>query len=809
MKHARRLRQQLDDWQQVWRQVDGMVDRLETAREEDDSPRRRTEALLLAAGVLERHGVLTAAGGTQLSDPVVTTVPTSGADRSSGATVPVDAWAPTTRGARLPGTDELELAVADLETVSLPPPFQSSDPLVLESVRLLPSRATLDVELDGVVQPLRVPSYPGGDAPIAPPTSVDLKDVGSLFPPDKRVEAATHDDTGEDPPPEFVATWSALALARRAAPPDPLPPLTSSRPTAAAPPVSAAMRAEAADLVADVVDGMPLRLPFGRHVPAALGLATAARAAAAPSPDADDLRAAATLLEEEGVDGPDDDLADTLGAAADVVGGAPDAWLAVADAAQALAGALSGPPLGSPVPAATAQERRRLALELDAALDDVPSGGSTLLLVPPELGAVGHELDVLVGARLAYPDGSLRLLRTLERAFARWWPTVLRWMVVRSHPGGAFDRALQRATQPFVDSLAALVAGGDPGLGVEGLTLAAPASVGVTQLLTDAPASLVPVVSRTVEVGQVVLVQGPRPGAAVVLGLDSDQDRLTLRTTTLRVSLTPTDPPTGTPGLVAAGAELGGTTGGLTATELRRGLADDGARDALVEQALALHGQLALLRGTATLQARLGGVQVPPPSGPSLDSVTWHGEVPARTAAFVLHGAPDAWWEQVHDVPRPTLVRSGELVLLRGDLPPDPEGAGGGPSQTVLEVDRAVRLPAAMLARTDLTRAAVLATDPAVLGGIGEPTLLCGPQEDLVLMTVRRTWQSAALVGPVTLRRDFAGFDLASLAVGTPLGDTLVTTVTGGPPPGPTGVERVTELAAAVGLLEEWTRSAR
>jgi len=120
-----------------------------------------------------------------------------------------------------------------------------------------------------------------------------------------------------------------------------------------------------------------------------------------------------------------------------------------------------------------------------------------------------------------------------------------------------------------------------------------------------------------------------------------------------------------------------------------------------------------------------------------------------------------------------------------------------------------VRLPAAMLPRTDLTRAAVLATDPTVLGGIGEPPLLCGPQEDLVLMTLRRTWQSAVLIGPVTLRRDFAGFDLASLAAGTPLGDALVTTVTGSAPPGPAGVDRVTELAAAVGVLEEWTRLAR
>ncbi len=77
-----------------------------------------------------------------------------------------------------------------------------------------------------------------------------------------------------------------------------------------------------------------------------------------------------------------------------------------------------------------------------------------------------------------------------------------------------------------------------------------------------------------------------------------------------------------------------------------------------------------------------------------------------------------------------------------------------------------------------------------------------------MLLTARRTWQASALTGPVTLRRDFAGFDLPSLAVGTPLGDDLVAQATGASPGGP-DVDRELELAAATGLLDDWTRYAR
>ncbi|WP_298460917.1 hypothetical protein [uncultured Cellulomonas sp.] len=824
MKHARRLRQQLDDWQQVWRQVEAMLDRLETARDEDDVPRRKTEALLAAAAVVERRRLAAGVTAVALGDPVVGRLPTRGWDPATGVEVPVlDAWAATVRPGRLPGTDELELAVADLETVSLPPPFEEvSGPLVLEQVRLPASRETLEVATDGAPEMLRVPSYPGGRTPIAPAGSVVLAGVATLFPAADRHAATTHVDTGEGPPPRFVGRWSALATTRRATLPalDEPPPYTTDAPTTGAPPLTSALLAEARSLVADVLDGVASRLPPGRHDDVAATLAAAAGSPGSAATDAADLRAAAQVLDEEGLDeeeldADDGGLVGALERAADAIQGSPAALAAVATAASALAAGLAGAPLGLPVPAPVTAARRAAAVSLDGALDALPGAGSLTgaLAVPVESGALAREIDAVVAGRVAYPDGSLRILRTLEVAFARWWPSLVRWMALRCLPGGTLDRAVTRFLQPFVDGLAALVAGTDGGFAVDGLAVAGPVSLGGTLVPTDSPASLVPTLGRVVEAGQVAVLTGARPAAVVVLGVGRDGDRLALLCAPLRLSLAGPDVAPGVPGLVADGAAVAGPSVRLAAAELRRGRADDPARDGLVEQAVALHSELALLLGRDRVATSLGGAGVPDPSGPALQTVTWHGTAPASTAAFVLHGVPEAWWDRSGERPEPRLVRPGELVLLRGAVPPGPDGdpgdPGGGTVQTVVEVDRAVWLPGSMLGRVDLSRAAVLAVDPAALGDLDGPALLCGPRDDLVLVTVRRTWQATALAGPLTLRRDFAGFDLPSLAVGSPLGDALVLAVTGAAPRGPSGVDRELELAAATGLLDDWTRYTR
>ena len=812
MRHARRLRRQLDEWQQVWRQVDAMVDRLETAREEDAVGREKTEALLAAAGVVERRRLAVGAAAVALSDPVVDRLPGTGWDRSTGQVVAVDAWGGPVRTGRLPGTEELELAVADLATVSLPPPFaEATGPLVLEKVLLFPSRATLRVDLDGENQLLRVPSYPGGAHPLTADEAVELEDVPTFFSAADRHAAATYVGDGSTDPPVFIATWSAVTLARRLAVPTAAepPPYTTSTAGADAP-LTSSLLALAADVVADALAAGPDPLPAG-HAAVAAELASAAHGAATvPSTDADLLRAAADALDEHGPDADGDDLAGALRDTADGLRSSPDALLAVAEAASALAEALTQDAGARVVPPAVAAERSARAADLDAAMAALPGPGSLggLLATDVELGPLGRELDAVLAGRLAYPDGSLRLLRTLEITFARWWPGLLRWMQLRCRAGGTLDRATAAFLGPFVSGLAGVVGGTDCGFAVENLELAAPVSTGAVSLPLDAPASMAAPLARVVEAGQIAVLAGDRPAAAVVLGLGRDQDHLALLTAALRVSLVSGKDVPGSPGLVAEGTECRDLVAAPTAAELRRGLAADPARDGLVEQAVALHGQLALLRGTSWLSARLGGAQVPDPPAPALHSVAWHGDVPAATSVFVLLGAPDAWWDREHGTPVPTLARPGELLLLRGQRPPEADESGAPATiQTVLEVDRAVWLSGSMLDRIDLGHAAVLATDPAALTEPG-PGLLCGPYDDLVLLTARRTWQAGPLSGPVTLRRDFEGFDLASLAVQTPLGRDLVEDVTGFRPEGPV-MDRELELAAATGLLDDWTRYAR
>lgn len=820
MKHARRLRQQLDDWQQMWRQVEAFVDRLETARDEDDVARRKTDALLAAAGAVERLRRAAGATPVPLGDPVVDRLPTTAWDEAEQEVVAVTApWAGTSRQARLPGNDEVEMAVADLATASFPPPFpeELSQALVLDAVRLLLARDTLAVELDGVLDTLRVPSYPGTGLGIVTVTQADLE-VDSLFSAADRHDATMDAlDPDEDADP-FVRSWSWLAIRRRVQLPalDPPPPLSSaggaSGEATGGVPLSSALLDQGASLVADALGGRALRLPPGVHVTVARSLADAASAAAASSsPDAAALREAAVVLDEEGVDSDVDGLVEALESAADSVAGSPAALSALAQAAGALAAALTTSPPGVLPSAATAAALAAPARTLEDALEAVPSAASLsgVLALPVELGSVAVEIDAVLADRLAYPDGSLRILRTLEVSFARWWPVAQRWMAVRAHPGRSLDRALRRFLDPFVHSLAALVQGTDTGLAVDGLVLGQPANVGAALLATEAPASLAPTVRRTVEAGQVAVLAGDRPAAALVLGVGQQNDRLALPVAPLRVSLVPPDLAPGSPGFVDAGVALADSGAAITAAELRRGFADDPARDGMAEQAVALHSQLALLVGRSELGARLGEAAVPEPAGPSIGSASWHGSVTPMTSAFVLHGVLPQWWDRSGDSPLPVLFRPGELLLLRGEVPPDPDGASPGTSQTVIEVDRAVWLPGSMIDRVDTSRAALLATDPGALADVGGPTLLCAPQDDLVLLTLRRTWQAGALEGPLTFRRDFPGFDLASLAIGVPLGDQLVDDVTGSPPPGPADVDRTLELGAATGLLDEWTRHAR
>ena len=156
-------------------------------------------------------------------------------------------------------------------------------------------------------------------------------------------------------------------------------------------------------------------------------------------------------------------------------------------------------------------------------------------------------------------------------------------------------------------------------------------------------------------------------------------------------------------------------------------------------------------------------------------------------------------------------ARPGELLLLRGRVAGD--GDAPGPLvQAPVEVDDVVAVSGRALARMDTSRAAVLATDPAALpepGDAASPPVLCGPDEQLTLVLLRRSWAREALLGDVRLVRTFRGFDAPSLAARRLLPLDLVTRVLRAAPPDEPGVGRGPELAAALDVLDSWTRYAR
>ncbi|MFV0524141.1 MAG: hypothetical protein ACK5RL_06555 [Acidimicrobiales bacterium] len=826
MRYARGLSRHLDELRMVWRQVEAALDRVESARDTDESGRVKTEALLDAASAIERIRVTGGLSNQPLGDAIVGQLPTVGrfVDEHGVESIgPIpDPWDEAVRTGRLPGTDEIELAIADVATVPFPPmpePIEVPNlpsQLVLAAIRLPGRRLTVEAELDGVLDTVVVPSYPAWGASIAADRNVDLT-IPSLFGLGQRRDAAVAESLDGD----LTTPWSGLVLVRRTqgGPDVPLTgALATGSPSGAR--FDAALRLRADALVADVRESVATRLGVGRHAQVAGEVAAGAGAAAtAGSLDAASLEAAATVIDQEGVDGEVDDLADQLRQAA-VWAGAPEPLQAVADAADALALTLAGNPVGWFTSAAVRLARQVAADALADALAALPVAGSAspLVAVPIELGPLGRELDVVVADRIAYPDGTLRLLRAIELGFARWWPLALRQLQLRARERGPLPRAMNRFLRTFVDNLVALVDGTPTTFGAGPLITVQPANTGAVALVLDAPASAAPSIGRQIEAGQIAIVTGDRPVAALVLGVAQQGEHLTARTGALRVSLVPPDLAPGSPGVVDAGVRLAAIgSGGLSADELRRGFATDPARDGLVEQAVGLASQLSLLAGE-TMITRSGDPIVPQPAGGPLHQTRWYGRVPAMTVSFILQGVPEPWWDrnpEPDEPPLPLLVRPGELLLLRGTVDAtthDAEAeAGEEPvvAQSVVEVDRALRIPGRMFERFDLTRAAVLAADPARLGAIGSAPLVCGPDEDLVLLTLRRTWQARPLTGPVTLRRDFAGFDLLTLATGTPMGDDLVEQVTGSPPPNLGSIDRGAELDAATGLLAEWTRYGR
>ncbi|BBX36198.1 hypothetical protein MMAG44476_03962 [Mycolicibacterium mageritense DSM 44476 = CIP 104973] len=782
MKYARRLRQEVDLWSAMWQQVETFVDRISGAADSDATARRQVQALLTVAAVIERARQPTET--RSLGAPVVAGLPTAKVDRSGTSEPVADPWSPADRTARLPGLDDLELAAGPVSTVNV-----ANEPIDgdLTMVRLMAARA-VPVRVDpraGVVTLGAMPSYSPQSgtaaATIVGPTDrlVDIQgadgELAGLFSVTRRVLATM----GTEPDTEHVRSWGELAAARRAA-------VTDATKISLDPPSAAGRAALLAAQATALVESLRAATIPAAAAAGALAALIATRAAqgnlgAGADADADALADAAEILDDEGTD--DAALPDDVNALAAALRGTPAAQQALVAAITALAAA----------PTSTARQdavlTRARALGLTAS-------ASRLLSVPVEAGPLRAELDKAVAGRLQYPDGSLRMLRTMEAAFAWTWPQRVRWFTTRRDL--VLAPLLARFRAPFHTSLRALIDGGDTGLLALGLTVGPTVAVSATQVVTGEPDSLLPTVDD-IEPGQVGVIGGDRAAAVTILGVGAAHGRVTLDVVPVRVSVAAG---AGLAGLIPGGSDIEASAAGLTPDELRTGESAQGpAADGLVAETLALWSRLCAVFGRATVEAE--SAPVPDPAGGPLQHVPWLGTVPARATTLVLTDLPAAMWDRTDpEDPVPRAVRAGETLLLRGTAQPE----GGGPAtvvQGVVEVDTVVRTTGSMLDAMDLAAAGRLST--VAPSGDDTPPFRCGPEADVAVVTLRRNTVDVALTGPVTLRRDFTGFDAMSLATGRMLPPELF----GAAPSGPAGVDRSREFSYANEVFTDWLRYAR
>lgn len=778
MKVARRLRQEVDLWAVRWQEVETFLDRISGAADQDATPRRVVEALLVVAGVVERAR---APLETQpLGAPAVAELPTHRTDGSDGTEPITDAWALEDRKARLPGLDDLELAAGPVSATD-----HGGKPLDgdLKEVRLMAPAsvpAQMDAAAGGVTlgaMPSYAPEVAGGQSSVVPPSGVwaDVTDdLSGLFSVERRIAATM----GTEPDQEQVRTWGELAADRRQA-------AGASTKIPFSPPSVAGRAATLAAEATEIVDGLRAGTVTAQHAAAALSeLAAAPAAQGDAGTDADDLDAAAELLEEEGTT--DATLPDDVRALAAAFRSTPAAQQALVQAVTALA-------------AAPTSTSRQDAVLTTARQVGVTSSSARLLASRVEDGPLRAELDAAVATRLQYPDGGLRMVRTLETAFALSWPERVRWFTCRRDL--VLAPLFARFRRPFHASVRALVDGGDTGLLTLGLTVGPSAAVGATQVVTGEPASLLPTVDD-LEPGQVGTVRGDRSAVLTVLGIDVAHGFLALQVAPIRISTAPGG--AGLPGVVDAGTAILATASGLSDAELREGRpAEREEESGVVAETLALWSQCCAVFGRASFESAAAAVPDPVPT--PLEQLTLQGTVPARATTLVLTGLPSAAWDRTdpHD-PLPVVARVGESLLLRGTTEPE----DGGPAravQGVVEVDAVVRTTGSMLDAMDLSAAALLSTAPPAADG-ESCAFRCGPEDDVAVVTLRHNTVDVPLSAPVTLRRDFAGFDVISLATGRLLPPELF----GGAPEAPVspGVDRSREFDYANDLLTGWLRYA-
>ncbi|MES2639536.1 MAG: hypothetical protein V4850_08620 [Myxococcota bacterium] len=423
--------------------------------------------------------------------------------------------------------------------------------------------------------------------------------------------------------------------------------------------------------------------------------------------------------------------------------------------------------------------RRLAAYYVDPTTKEGAPDRATLWMFASQVAplAPGHvvteRLDELTGDRIGYPDGTLRALRAMESTLTWAWTAKIAWY-------GRRERRLRRVLDPFLDRIAAGLGGalaGQTGAGFLGALLPGRTATYASRKLVCSPAS-----TAALRPGQLLAVDGraaARGALTLVTGSETADGQTVVRTTALWLSIASS--PTGISGLSAAGAPVSGAVT-LSAAEVRRGWADDRARDGLILGFRALWTRLRLLRGGQVsgfvddLLPTPAAVVTAPPR-----SAAWAATVSPRattlvvplTAGSSLVAPSGAAWDAC-------FARPGEMLLLRGD-------AEGTAWQTAVEV-----------VDIEVSTFAAWATG-------GETDFSCCDGPEIVIVTVLPVNLPVAVANP-TLRRDFAGFGPRSLASGFLLPtvfDPDARSAVGRPPQAPT-VVREAEMAAAARTLRQW-----
>ncbi|MFO0762617.1 MAG: hypothetical protein U0359_39625 [Byssovorax sp.] len=401
-------------------------------------------------------------------------------------------------------------------------------------------------------------------------------------------------------------------------------------------------------------------------------------------------------------------------------------------------------------------------------------------------------IDEAVAARIAYPDGPLRILRMLESSFARFWTARLPWFAARKL--AYLDRLLDKKfLQTFQDELSKVIRKQGTSFPLRDVALDlsnSPAPVGATWLqLAAAPGGGKPNGWDQVAPGQIAFIDGPRRTLVVVLGgerrrgkrtpkAEADEDLYRLKICPLQVSIARgAAPESGVAGMLTEPSTIGPGPVFLAVDDVRRGsIAGAPEHNGLMESLLTHWSRLRLLRGK-------GKVEDLPSSLDMATTVEISGELRPHDNRLVIEIEKLPAGLQPTAREAPILARPGELLLVRGSGPVSEATGVAVVWQGVVEVVAIARM------QTKEEAPPLVALRGAVC---------CEEPGDYLVIQVKDTAFPVVLT-EVTLHRNFTGFGTPSLAVGKLLPSEIDPESHDDPE-----VDRSPELKAACAVLASW-----